>query len=163
MLVMTLQTTYLRILEDTLDKKQKILNQIYSLTRRQESILRGTSVQTESLDQCMDQKSECLEKLEELDDGFEMLYAKVREELQNTPGSYKEEITKLKQSVNKVMELSISIQALEQRNKMAMERYLLRHRKNIQGYRSSQKRVGTYYNTMTGFNPHQSFFLDKKK
>lgn len=160
---MNLQTTYLRILQDTLNKKQKVLEEIYNVTRRQEALLKNVSVQTESLDSCMDQKSDCLERLNELDDGFEMLYAKVREELKASPEHHKEEIAKLKQSVNKVMELSISIQALEQRNRMSMERYFLRHRKNIQNYRSGQKRVGSYYNTMTGFNPNQSFFLDKKK
>lgn len=160
---MDLQTTYMRILQDTLNKKQKVLEEIYEVTKHQEQILKETAVQTESLDQCMDQKAECLKTLNQLDDGFEMLYVKVREELQASPGNYQEEISGLKQSVNRIMELSISIQALEQKNRMSMERYFLRHRKNIQVYRNKQQRVNTYYNTMTRFNPHQSFFLDSKK
>lgn len=160
---MNLQTTYVRILQDTLNKKQKVLEEIYDITKQQEQLLKKTAEQTEGLDQCMDQKSKCLEVLNQLDDGFEMLYAKVREELQNSPGKFQKEIEDLKKSVNHIMELSISIQALEQRNKLSMERYFLRHRKNIQMYRSSQQRVSTYYNTMTGFNPHQAYFMDKKK
>jgi hypothetical protein len=61
------------------------------------------------------------------------------------------------------MELSVSIQALEQKNKAAMERYFWRHRKNIQSYKSSRRRIDSYYNTMTGVNSHQSYFMDKKK
>lgn len=160
---MDLQTTYLHILLDTLKKKRKVLEDIYEITRHQAEIMKEESIQTEALDESMDKKAECLKVLNQLDDGFEMLYAKVREELQASPGSYQEEVMQLKQLVNLVMDLSVSIQALEQKNKMSMERYFLRHRKNIQTCRSSQKRVNEYYNAMTGLNPHQSFFLDSKK
>lgn len=160
---MALQKTYLRILQDTLDKKQRTMEEILKVTRYQEQLLKETAEQTEELDQCIDRKSNCLETLNQLDDGFEMLYAKVKEELQASPNSYQKEIEHLKISINKIMELSVSIQALEQRNKLSMERYFLRHRKNIQTYRSSQKRVNSYYNTMNKFNPYQSYFMDKKK
>lgn len=160
---MDLQTTYIRILQDTLNKKQKVLEEIYDITKQQEQLLKETAEQTEGLDRCMDQKSECLKVLNQLDDGFEMLYANVREELQNSPGKFQKEIKGLKESIHDIMELSVSIQALEQRNKLSMERYFLRHRKNIQTYRSGQQKVSTYYNTMTGFNSHQSYFMDKKK
>ena len=158
-----LQVTYVRILLDTLDRKQKILKEIYAVTKRQELLLKETSEQTEGLDQCIDQKSKCLEVLNQLDDGFEALYKKVREELQNNPGKFQPEIEKLQGYIRGIMDLSVSIQALEQRNKLAMERYFLRHRKNIQTYRSSRQKVNTYYNTMAKFNPHQSFFMDQKK
>ena len=144
-----LQVTYVRILLDTLDRKQKILKEIYAVTKRQELLLK--------------EKSKCLEVLNQLDDGFEALYKKVREELQNNPGKFQPEIEKLQGYIRGIMDLSVSIQALEQRNKLAMERYFLRHRKNIQTYRSSRQKVNTYYNTMAKFNPHQSFFMDQKK
>lgn len=160
---MELQTTYIKILQDTLEKKQKIMQEIYEETRRQEQLLKKTTDQTTGLDQCMDRKSICLQKLNELDDGFELLYEKVRELLQTSPGQFQKEIEGLKKSISHIMDLSISIQALEQRNKLSMERYLLRHRKNIQTYRSGQRKVGSYYNSMTGFNAHQSYFMDKKK
>lgn len=160
---MDLQTTYLKILQDTLEKKQKVLQEIYEETRRQEQLLKKTTDQTTGLDQCMDRKSECLQVLNELDDGFEMLYTKVQQELKDMPGKFQVEIEKMKKSISYIMDLSVSIQALEQRNRLSMERYMLRHRKNIQTYRSGQKKVGSYYNAMTGFNPHQSYFMDKKK
>lgn len=160
---MDLQTTYLRILQDTLYKKQKVLEEIYEATRQQEQLFKETALQTEDLDRCMDQKSKCLETLNQLDDGFEKLYEKVKKELQDSPGSFQKEIEELKKSISKIMDLSVSIQALEQKNKLSMERYLLRHRKNIQSYRNGQQGVNRYYNTMTGFSPHQSYFMDKKK
>lgn len=160
---MNLQTTYLRILQDTLYRKQKVLEEIYAVTKTQEQLLKQTTEQTEGLDRCMDQKSDCLERLNQLDDGFESLYQKVKKELQESPGKFQEEVEELRKLVHNIMELSVSIQALEQKNKLAMERYFIRHRKNIQIYKSSRRRIDTYYNTMTGFNPHQSYFMDKKK
>ena len=160
---MSLQTTYLHILLDTLTKKKKVLEEIYETTKLQEQLFKEMSIQTERLDQYMDQKSKCLQTLNQLDDGFEMLYAKVKEELHASPGSFSEEISRMKQLIGSIMDLSVSIQALEQKNKLSMERYLLRHRKNIQDYRNGQKRVNKYYNAMTGFNPHQSYFMDQKK
>jgi flagellar biosynthesis/type III secretory pathway chaperone len=146
-----------------LSKKQKVLEEIYAVTKKQEQLLKETAEQTEELDKCMDQKSDCLEKLNQLDDGFDVLYRKVKKELQESPGKFQKEIEELKKLVHDIMELSVSIQALEQKNKLAMERYFMRHRKNIQIYKSSRRRIDTYYNTMTGFNPHQSYFMDKKK
>ncbi len=160
---MDLQITYLKILQDTLEKKQKIMQKIYQETRRQEQLLKKTTNQTAELDQCMDRKSEYLQALNELDDGFEMIYVKVKDTLQKSPGQFQKEIEELKKLISHIMDLSVSIQALEQRNKLSMQRYLLYHRKNIQTYRSGQKKVGSYYNSMTGFNSYQSYFMDKKK
>ncbi len=93
---MDMQTTYLRILQDTLYKKQKVLEEIYEVTKQQEQIFKETVLQTEELDRCMDQKSKCLQTLNQLDDGFERLYEKVRKELQDSPGSFQKEIEELK-------------------------------------------------------------------
>jgi len=160
---MDLSVTYLSILQDTLDKKMQVLNDIFVVTKQQEQFLKLDEVQTEALDRTMDQKSEYLKKLNELDDGFEKLYAKVRQQLQEAPGAYAQQIALLKQSISGIMDLSVSIEALERKNKLAMERYFIRHRKNIHTYKTSQKKVNAYYNTMTKFSPHQSYFMDKKK
>lgn len=161
---MDLDITYVRIMQDTLNKKEQVLQDILAVTRRQEQIIKEeAALQTEELDHCMDLKSDYLKTLNQLDDGFEKLYQKVRTQFQSSPEDYAENVPAMQQSISRIMDLSISIQALERKNKLAMERYFLRHRKNIQSYKQSQQKVNQYYNSMAKFNPHQSYFMDKKK
>ena len=161
---MDFDMTYIRIMQDTLNKKEQVLQDILSVTRRQEQCMKQeAALQTEELDRCMEQKSEYLKTLNQLDDGFEKLYQKVRKNFQSSPEAYAKEVPAMQQSISRIMDLSISIQALERKNKLAMERYFMRHRKNIQSYRSGQQKVNQYYNHMAKFNPHQSYFMDKKK
>lgn len=160
---MEAQIIYLKILRDTLYKKRKVLEQIFAVTKKQEQLFFKTEPQIEEMDSCMDEKSEYLKVLQQLDDGFEKMYEKVKRELQASPEKFSEEIRELQTVISQVMDLSIAIQALERKNKSSMERYLLRHRKNIQTYRTGRQKVNTYYNTMTGFQPQQSYFMDKKK
>jgi len=161
---MDFDMTYIRIMQDTLNKKEQVLQDILAVTKRQAQCMKEeAAVQTEELDRCMDLKSDYLKTLNQLDDGFEKLYQKVRAKFQSSPEAYAGEVPAMQQSISRIMDLSISIQALERKNKQAMERYFMRHRKNIQSYKSSQQKVNQYYNHMAKFNPHQSYFMDKKK
>ena len=72
---------YLGILEESLKKKVLVLDEIEDYTTNQESLLKQEKVSMEELDANMEQKDGLIQKLTALDDGFETLYERVKEQL----------------------------------------------------------------------------------
>ena len=75
---------YLKILEDSLKKKIAVLNEVAEYNCAQEELLKKEELSIEELDKNMEQKDVLIKKLLALDEGFESLYEKIREQfLQN--------------------------------------------------------------------------------
>lgn len=72
---------YLEILEKSLEKKILVLDEIEDYTVKQESLLKKEKVSMEELDANMEQKDGLIRKLTDLDEGFETLYDRVKEQL----------------------------------------------------------------------------------
>ena len=83
---------YLGILEESLEKKVLVLDEIEDYTAEQESLLKQEKVSMEELDANMGQKDELIQKLTALDDGFETLYERVKEQLSTNKDAYKDQI-----------------------------------------------------------------------
>ena len=100
---------HLRTLQ-SLQKKEKILNSIIQINKRQKEELENPSLDPDDFDKTVEEKSELIEQLELLDYGFEKLYEKVREELQTNKELYKEEILQMQNSIRALTEKSMEIQ-----------------------------------------------------
>ena len=72
---------YLHIMEESLQKKDVLLDKITDVCERQEVLLKEDSFSLEEFDKLMETKGKLAEELNRLDDGFESLYEKVREQL----------------------------------------------------------------------------------
>ena len=108
---------YLGILEESLEKKVLVLDEIEDYTAKQERLLKQEKVSMEELDANMEQKDGLIQKLTALDDGFETLYERVKEQLSTNKDAYKNQIKRIQELITKVTEKSVSIQAKESRNK----------------------------------------------
>ena len=98
-----------------------------------------------------------------LDNGFEKLYEKVRDELQTNKEDYKAEILEMQNHIRLLTEKSMEIQAQEARNKQLMEQKFASVRKQVREIRSSQKVVNQYYKNMMKKGYVEPHFLDNKK
>ena len=112
---------YLGILEESLEKKVLVLDEIEDYTAKQERLLKQEKVSMEELDANMEQKDGLIQKLTALDDGFETLYERVKEQLSTNKDAYKNQIKRIQELITKVTEKSVSIQAKESRNKKLVE------------------------------------------
>ena len=112
---------YITIMLQSLHKKEKVLNSIIQINKRQKEELENPSLDPDDFDKTVEEKSELIEQLELLDSGFEKLYEKVREELQANKELYKDEILQMQGSIRALTEKSMEIQAQEARNKQLME------------------------------------------
>ena len=108
---------YLTILQESLHKKIQILDEIQRICDYQGAILEKEPVDFEKFDQCVDDKDICIEQLNQLDEGFERLYEKVREKLQDHREEHAEWIRTTKELITCITEKSVAIQTREARNK----------------------------------------------
>lgn len=154
---------YLKILEESLEKKLVVLNEIAVYNDEQEELLKQDGVSMEVLDRNMDQKGELIQKLTELDDGFEMLYERVREQLLKNRELYKQQIKRLQELIAKITDQSVSVQAQEARNKKLVETYFAKEKGRLRQGRQASKAAYDYYKNMNNTNVVPPQIMDQKK
>ena len=113
---------YLQIMIDSLIKKKDILQKIVEYNTEQESILKEAEFNGDAFQKNMELKSECIDELNRLDEGFQMVYDRVKEDVQMYKQNYKSDIERLQQLIREVTSLSAAIQTQEARNKLQVER-----------------------------------------
>lgn len=154
---------YINIMLQSLQKKLKVLDSIIQINKRQKEELENPSLDPDDFDKTVEEKSELIEQLELLDNGFEKLYEKVREELQANKEEHKDEIFQMQNDIRLLTEKSMEIQAQEARNKQLMEQKFASVKKQVKEIRSSQKVVNQYYKNMMKKGYTEPQFLDNKK
>ena len=152
---------YLEILTDSLKKKSKVLDEIMRYNSDQENLLRQVSISLEELDANMELKDGLIQKLVQLDDGFETLYERIKEKLLTQKDQYKAQIGQMQELISEITEKSVSIQAQEARNKGMIENYFARERGQLRQSRQVSKAAYGYYKSMS--NGVSSQLLDQKK
>lgn len=153
---------YINILLQGLKKKEQVLDKIILANRKQKAALEDPNLNPDDFDEIVEEKGKLIEQLEQLDDGFAQVYARVREELQSDKERYREEIREMQELIRRLTEKSSDIQVEEQRNKALMTQKFTTVKKQIKEMRSSQKVVNQYYQSMkNGYIEPQ--FMDNKK
>lgn len=155
--------TYLTLLEASLIKKSDILDQLLLLSMEQEKLISEEVLDEVRFYKIIDEKESLIQAILQLDQGFEQIYKRVKEELSVNRGFYQKEIVRLQKLIKDITEKGISIQVLERRNKAKIDFYLQTKRKKIKNFKISSKSVSSYYNNMANQNQHESYFFDKKK
>lgn len=154
---------YLNILEESLHKKLEVLQKIEDYNTEQHRIFSEEKASLDEFDEAIEEKGKLIEQLSRLDDGFESLYAKVAEELQNNKSKYAEQIKRMQELVKQVTDKSVSIQAQEARNKALIEEYFAKERAGIRNSRKSSKAAFDYYQSMNRVAAMDSQFMDSKQ
>lgn len=155
--------TYLAIMLQSLKKKEQVLDEIIRLNDLQKKQLTDQATPVDDFDKTVEDKSACIEQLDQLDSGFEKLYAQVQEELQVNKEQYAETIRELQKRIRSVTDKSIMIQAQEARNKDLMMQKFTTVRKHAKDVRANSKAITGYYKTMTHSGYMDSRYMDGKK
>lgn len=153
---------YLQILEESLIKKEGLLNEILACSKRQEKLLCEERLDFEQFDELVNKKDGYVDELVRLDEGFEKLYANVSTQLNKNRDLYKNEISRMQKSITGITEKSIQIQALEARNKSALEKCFMKERSNLRTGRQSSAAAYNYYRNMSYGNVSGASILDEK-
>lgn len=153
--------TYLRMMADILTKKEMHLQELLTLTKEQEQLLKAAELDDEAFHQTIEKKDVHIKKVQEFDSGFQAIYNRIEEELKQHASEMKDEVQNLQQLITRVTELGVSLQALEQKNKASMEAHLLERKKGIKQFKVSRQTANHYYKNMVDVK--QGTFMDEKQ
>ena len=153
---------YINVLVDSLQRKSSALQGILEYTKKQEQILWSEAFDEEEFLQTISAKQRFLNRIEELDSGFEVVFNRVNEELASGREQYATQIQTMQKLITEISGLGMDIQALEQRNKVQMEKVLSSKKDSIKNMRANNNAANNYYRNMANQQYNQSYFLDKK-
>ncbi len=152
-----------QVLVESLEKKSRILDEIMKENEAQERLFKQEQLDMEALDVSSDRMGELAEKLELLDEGFESVYDRIREELMENKQAYRVEIKRMQELIAVITEKIVSINAARMRNKIQAEQQFKKNRQQIGSASSQMKASKNYYNHMNSLNYVAPQFYDSKK
>ena len=158
-----MEENYLLIMIQSLKKKIQVLDSIIDANDRQKAGLENPALDPDDFDKIVEEKSKYIEHLDLLDQGFDKLFAKVKELLNGNKEAYKNEIHEMQTLITTITEKSNKIQVQEARNKDLMTQKFSKIRKQARDVRASQQAVNQYYKNMKKINFIDPQFMDNKK
>ena len=154
---------YISIMVQSLQKKLEVLNGIIEKNVEQRQILEQEELDTDAFEQNIKLKSDLVDQIEFLDDGFEELYGRVKSLIETEKQEHKEEIQLMKQLITWITEKSVTIQSQEARNRKLVEQRFSQERKKVRSMRNTSTVANQYYKNMSRLNVVDAQFMDKKK
>lgn len=154
---------YIQILIESLEKKDKVLDEVIKTDDEQLKTVQAEKPDMKALNASIEAKGALVDELDRLDEGFETVYDKVKDDLLNHKEEHRGEILRLKELISKITEKSVTIEASEARNKELVERYFRLQKKKLKETRNSVKVANEYAVNMHRINKIDSFFVDNKK
>ena len=155
---------YVVMLRESLEKKEDILKVLLIRNNEQAVILQDADSTPEDLEKNMEQKSELIERITVLDDGFEQLFNRVKDILQQDRDTYADEIKKMQNLIRRITDLTADVEASEYKNKEFAKTKFAGIKKDVREVRKSSDVVSSYYkHMMAPQTTADPAFLDKKK
>lgn len=152
-----------QILLQSLEKKTQLLDKMIEQNSIQEGILKQEELDMDAFDEAINKQGTYLEELDRLDQGFEAVYDRVREELLQDKSRYRAEITRMKELIQQITDKIVTINAGNMRNKTLAENQFKKKRISIGTGASKNKAARNYYNSMNNLNFVSPQFYDSKK
>ncbi len=152
-----------QILLQSLEKKTKLLDDMIRQNGVQEELLKEEDLDMDAFDEAINQQGFYIEELDKLDQGFETVYDRVREELLRDKARYRMEIIRMKELIQQITDKIVTLNAGNMRNKMLAENQFSRKRAAIGAGVSRNKAARNYYNNMNRLNYVSPQFYDNKK
>ena len=158
-----MEQTYIDIMIQSLNRKIQVLDHIIEVNLRQGNILEDKKASVDDFDKCVEEKAFLIEQMQQLDSGFEKLYARVEEELKTNKEKHVDSIKQMQSLIRKVTDKSVEIQVQEARNKELMIRKFTYVKDASRGLRTNSKAASQYYRNMMQLNYIDPQFMDNKK
>ncbi len=153
----------LDMLEESLVKKIEVMKSIEEENEKQKKLLKNPNeVDEEAFDKILDEKGELIDQLLKLDDGFQSLFDRVKEEVGQNKDKYKDQIKRMQDYIQEITGMSASIEAAEHRNKKLAEEYFSAAREKMNFSRQTSAAAFNYYQTMNNYRDVPPQFMDNK-
>ncbi len=155
---------YLQMMIDSLHMKKNLLTGIVELNTNQVAMAdeKNSEFDEQKFYANVEEKGELVEQLLKLDDGFDALYVRVKELLEQNKAQYASEIAQMQNLIKEITDLSVQAQAQEARNKILVEKRFRMMKQNIQNAKRSTRMANVYYQRQNQLD-NQPQFMDQKK
>ncbi|MBR5596762.1 MAG: hypothetical protein IKW30_05070 [Lachnospiraceae bacterium] len=154
---------YLQILQDSLERKLALLTQIEEKSLEQSNIIKSGNVDFSLIDLNMDEKAKLISEILVIDNGFESLYEKIRENLITNKEKYKIQIQNMQNLIEQVTQKGSAIQVIEARNKAQMDVIFSNQKREMRTRKNVMSVAKDYYQNMNNVKHVSPQFLDHKK
>ncbi len=155
--------TYINIMQESLLRKKQYLAEILDLTKRQEQLAKPKKIDEEAFGETIDRKDVLINNILEIDKGFSSVYDRVRTEILDNRELYQDELLNMQKLIKECVDLGMKIEALEERNRAALERAFSVGFKGIKRAKQSKNVANKYYKSMSNGNVNDSVLYDRKK
>ncbi len=159
---MSMTESYITILDASLNKKIEILDEIILINSRQSELIAADKPDADAFNETVEEKAVLIDKLNELDEGFQLLYNNVQAELKDNRERYLEQIAQMQKKITLIMEKSTHIQTEEKRNNERIKAMFGSLHKAAKTVKKNSRQVANYYKTMNKLTD-EPVFMDRKK
>lgn len=153
---------YLQALTDSLDKKIEILDGLASLTDKQRNIATAQTFDDEEFQKTLDAKEGLIEKLTQLDTGFQILYDNIKAGLDANKDKYKTEIQAIQSRIRMILDKNAALQVAENNNRNLISKRFTELKREVHQIKKSRDTAANYYKTMNNITA-EPYFMDQKK
>ena len=159
---------YLQIMIDSLNKKEKLLDEIIERNRAQYELIKDKQyedVDWTAFNLRVTEKDIAIDKIIEIDDGFDETYKLVKDEVTANKDKYKDQIIKLQEIIGRLTDKGVTIQTGEERNRQIIDNIFSKTRQEIKKQRTGLNVANAYYKTMSNsvVRSAENSILDEKK
>lgn len=154
---------YIAVLKQGLEKKIQLLDRLIQKNILQRQLLEDPELDPDDFDASVTEKAQLIEQLVALDQGFEQVYERAKEELNNNKSEYANDIAKMQKYISEIMAKSTQVQTEERRNHDLILQKFSTVKKQIREVKSGHKAVNQYYRNMMNIQNVDPQFLDRKE
>lgn len=159
---------YLQIMIDSLNKKEKLLDEILERNKAQYELIKDKQyeeVDWTAFNLRVTEKDIAIDKIIEIDDGFDETYKLVKDEVTANKDKYRDKVLKLQEIIGRLTDKGVSIQTGEERNRQIIDNIFSKTRQEIKKQRTGIKVASNYYKTMSNavVRAAEDSILDEKK
>ena len=155
--------TYVTIMQESLLRKKKYLEQVLSLTEEQERIAKEKKFDEQVFGDIIDNKDVLINNINEIDKGFTSVYDRVRAEVLANQDLYHDELVEMHKLIKECVDLGMRIEVLEERNRATLEQVFAVGFKGIKQVKQSKQVANKYYKSMSNGMVNDSILYDRKK
>ena len=154
--------SYVDMMIDSLKKKIVLLEKISEFNDMQKQAVVADNFDADDFDGLVEEKNKLILEINKLDDGFETIYDRIKEDLQQNKAAYAGEIQIMQECIGRIVGLTSSIEAEEKRIRAEVEKQFSKLKQNIKETRKNSAAVSSYYKSMTKVDTEPQF-MDRKK
>lgn len=144
---------YLNIMIESLQKKKSMYELLLKKTSQQSDCIEGKDYESANWSQfevLIIEKDSIIEKIDELDTGFDKVFDRVKRELDSNKDAYKDQIRELQKLITVLTDLGVKISTSEERNRQDIDRIMTAAKAGIGKARRNMKVTSGYIASMYG-------------